>query len=130
MRWLRSMCVVAVSVTSCVSLAAGSSDEERGKAWWAHVQYLADDSVHGRLTGSEDYLKAAVYVVDKFKSYGLQPAGLNGGFYQPVKFDVQRVLADKSSMSLVVDGKAEPLLLGTDAILGARAAQAGKVDAP
>jgi len=40
------------------------------------------------------------------------------------------VLADKSSMSLVVDGKEEPLTLGTDAILSARAAQAGKVDAP
>ncbi len=130
MRWLRSMCVVVVSVTSCVSLAADSSDEERGKAWWAHVQYLADDSMHGRLTGSDDYLKAAAYVVDKFKSYGLEPAGLNGRLYQSVTFDVQRVVADKSSMSLVVDGKAEPLVLGTDAILGARAAQADKVNAP
>jgi len=130
MRWLRSVCFVAASVTSCAALAAGVSDEEAGKAWWAHVQYLADDSMRGRLTGSEEYLKAAAYVVDKFKSYGLQPAGLNGGFYQPVKFDVQRVVADKSSMSLVVDGKAEPLVLGTDAILGARSAQAGTVEAP
>jgi Zn-dependent M28 family amino/carboxypeptidase len=117
---------------SCVVVEgqSASSDEERGKAWWAHVQYLADDSMQGRLTGSEEYLKAAAYVVDKFKSYGLQPAGVNGGFYQPVKFDVQRVLADKSSMSLVVDGKTEPLVLGTDAIIGARSAQVGKVDAP
>ena len=130
MRWLRSMCVVAVSVTSCMSPAAGSSDEEKGRAWWAHVHYLADDSMRGRLTGSEDYLKAAAYVVDKFKSYGLEPAGLHGGFYQPVKFDVQRVLVDKSSISLVADGKVQSLVLGTDAILGARAAQVGKVDAP
>ncbi len=33
-------------------------------------------------------------------------------------------------MSLVVDGKATPLVLGEDAILGSRSAQAGKVDAP
>ena len=130
MRWLRSVFVVAASVTSCVAFGSGVSDEEAGKAWWAHVQYLADDSMHGRLTGSDDYLKAAAYVVDKFKSYGLQPAGLNGGFYQPVKFDVQRVLADKSSMSLVVDGKEEPLVLGTDALIGPRSAMVGKVDAP
>ncbi len=131
MRLLRTICVLA-SMLSCVVVEgqSASSDEERGKAWWAHVQYLADDSMQGRLTGSEEYLKAAAYVVDKFKSYGLQPAGVNGGFYQPVKFDVQRVLADKSSMSLVVDGKTEPLVLGTDAILGSRAAQVGKVDAP
>ncbi|RSL19442.1 Zn-dependent M28 family amino/carboxypeptidase [Edaphobacter aggregans] len=131
MRLLRTVCVLA-SMLSCVVVEgqSASSDEERGKAWWAHVQYLADDSMQGRLTGSEEYLKAAAYVVDKFKSYGLQPAGVNGGFYQPVKFDVQRVLADKSSMSLVADGKTEPLVLGTDAILGSRAAQVGKVDAP
>jgi hypothetical protein len=109
---------------------AAGNDEAQGKDWWAHVQALANDSMHGRLTGSEDYLRAAAYVVDQFKSYGLQPAGVDGGFYQPVKFDVQRVLADKSSMSLVVDGKEEPLSLGTDAVLGARSAQVDHVGAP
>jgi Zn-dependent M28 family amino/carboxypeptidase len=106
------------------------SDEARGKIWWAHVQYLADPSMNGRLTGSQEYLKAAAYVVDQFKSYGLKPAGVDGTFYQPVHFDVQRVIAEKSSMSLVVDGKATPLVLGEDAILGSRSAKAGKVDAP
>lgn len=131
MRWVRSMCVVAATVAlGGAVLAEDASDEARGKEWWAHVQYLADDSMRGRLTGSGDYLKAAAYVVDKFKSYGLQPAGVNGGFYQLVKFDVQRVLADKSSINLVVDGKVEPLVLGKDAILGSRLAQAGQVDAP
>jgi Zn-dependent M28 family amino/carboxypeptidase len=131
MRWVRSLCVAAVGVALASGvLAEGTSDEARGKEWWAHVQHLADDSMRGRLTGSEDYLKAAAYVVDKFKSYGLQPAGVNGGFYQPVKFDVQRVLADRSSMSLVVDGKAQPLVLGKDAILGSRLAQVEQVDAP
>jgi Zn-dependent M28 family amino/carboxypeptidase len=94
------------------------------------VQALANDSMRGRLTGSEDYLRAAAYVVDHFKSYGLQPAGVDGGFYQPVKFDVQRVLADKSSMSLVAGDKEQALTLGTDAVLGARSAQVDHVDAP
>lgn len=133
MRWLRSMCVVAASVvwgSTLVSAEDGGNDLARGQEWWAVVQALANDSMRGRLTGSEDYLRAAAYVVDQFKSYGLEPAGLNGGFYQPVKFDVQRVLAEKSSMSLVVDGKVEPLSLGTDAVLGSRSAQVNQVDAP
>jgi hypothetical protein len=109
---------------------AAGNDEARAKDWWAHVQALANDSMRGRLTGSEDYLRAAAYVVDQFKSYGLQPSGVDGGFYQAVKFDEQRVLDDKSSMSLVIDGKEEPLKLFTDAILGARSAQVGKVEAP
>jgi Zn-dependent M28 family amino/carboxypeptidase len=119
-----------VAAQSVGTAASAMSDEERGKVWWGHVEYLADPAMKGRLTGSEEYLKAAAYVVGKFKSYGLQPAGVNGTFYQPVKFDVQRVLADKSSMSLMVDGKVEPLVLGTDATLGSRSAQMGKVDAP
>jgi Zn-dependent M28 family amino/carboxypeptidase len=107
-----------------------ASDETQGKVWWAHVQKLADPSMNGRLTGSEDYLRAAAYVVEQFKSYGLTPAGADGSFYQPVHFDVQRVIADKSSMSLVVDGKATPLVLGEDAILGSRGARIGRVAAP
>ncbi len=105
---------------------ATSNDEAQGKVWWAHVQKLADPSMKGRLTGSEDYLRAAAYVVDQFKAYGLEPAGVDGGYYQPVHFDVQRVIASKSSMSLVVDGKATPLVLGEDAILGSRGALGGE----
>jgi len=110
--------------------STASTDEAQGKIWWAHVQKLADPSMNGRLTGSEDYLRAAAYVVEQFKAYGLAPAGVDGGFYQPVHFDVQRVIASKSSMNLVVDGKATPLVLGEDAILGSRSGQVGKVDAP
>ena len=131
MRLLRTVIVLG-SMLSC-ALAQGqsaSSDEAQGKVWWAHVQKLADPSMKGRLTGSEDYLRAAAYVVDQFKAYGLAPAGVDGGFYQPVKFDVQRVDASKSSMKLVVDGKVTPLVLGEDAILGARSAQLKAVDAP
>jgi Zn-dependent M28 family amino/carboxypeptidase len=109
---------------------AALSDEARGKIWWAHVQYLADPAMKGRLTGSDEYLRAAAYVVDQFKSFGLAPAGVDGGYYQPVKFDVQRVDASKSSMNLVSDEKTTPLVLGEDAILGSRSAQVGTVDAP
>jgi Zn-dependent M28 family amino/carboxypeptidase len=115
---------------------AASSDEAQGKVWWAHVQKLADPSMNGRLTGSDDYLRAAAYVVEQFKAYGLAPAGVDGGYYQPVHFDVQRVIASKSSMKLISGCKTcrfyneEPLVLGEDAIIGSRAALVGKVDAP
>lgn len=106
------------------------ADEARGKDWWAHVRYLADDSMKGRLTGSAEYLKAAAYVVDKFKADGLKAAGDNGTFYQQVHFDVQRVIAAKSSMALVTRAGTQPLVLGEDAILGARSAALPRIDAP
>ena len=127
-----------VRAAVCLVLMAGllrhgvsqTTDEARGKAWWAHVQYLADDSMRGRLTGSAEYLKAAAYVVEQFKADGLAPAGVNGGFYQPVQFDVQRVIAERSSLTLVGKAGPERLTLGQDAILGARSAQVAKVSAP
>ncbi|MGB6904535.1 MAG: hypothetical protein WBD98_17015, partial [Acidobacteriaceae bacterium] len=76
--------------------AATADDEARGKAWWAHVQVLADDSMRGRMTGSPDFLRAAAYVVRKFRSYGLEPAGVGGSYYQPVHFIEQWVEAGKS----------------------------------
>jgi hypothetical protein len=106
-----------------------AADQAAGEEWWAHVKALAGDSMRGRLTGSEDYLRAAKYVVSQFDSAGLQPAGVNG-YYQPVKFDVTRVLADKSSVSLLVNGQKEPLVLGRDAILGARGTQPKTITAP
>jgi len=105
------------------------ADRTGGEAWWAHIKVLADDGMQGRLTGSEGYLRAARYVVSQFDAMGLQPAGVNG-YYQPVKFDVTRVIADKSSMSLVVDGRGNPLVLGRDAILGSRGTQPKSVSAP
>ena len=105
------------------------ADEAAGQAWWAHVKALADPGMEGRLTGSEGYLRAAKYVVSQFDAAGLQPAGVNG-YYQPVKFDVTRVIAGKSSMQLVRGGRTEPLELGKDAILGSRGTQPESISAP
>ena len=131
-RILLAMGCVAAGAQSSGGPSAGpgaASDEASGQAWWAHVRYLADDSMKGRLTGSDEYLKAAAYVVDQFKSWGLKPAGVDGTYYQPVHFDVQRVIAKDSSLALVTNGKQTPLQLGDDAILGTRMPQPKAVDA-
>ena len=110
------VCAAAcVAVLFAFGATPTNNDEANGKAWWAHIQYLASDAMKGRQTGSPEYLKAAAYVVDQFKSYGLQPAGVNGGWYQPVHFVEQRVIAERSSLGLVVEGKPEALTLGEDA---------------
>ena len=105
------------------------ADQAAGEAWWAHVKALADEKTQGRLTGSEGYLIAARYVVSQFDAARLQPAGVNG-FYQPVKFDVTRVEAEKSSMNLIVNGRTEPLVLLRDATLSARGMQPKSITAP
>ena len=56
-----------------------------GKLWWAHIQFLADDKLEGRNTGSEGYRKAVAYVAGRFDRMGLLPAGTSS-YEQQVKF--------------------------------------------
>ena len=128
---MRAALSALVAASLLLPLHAQAPDETAsGKAWFAHVQYLASDEMKGRLTGSPEYLKAAAYVVDRFKSDGLSPAGENGTYYQPVHFDVQRVIAAQSSLTLVTPAGPHPLTLGEDAVLGSRTPQLSAVDAP
>jgi Zn-dependent M28 family amino/carboxypeptidase len=109
--------------------AGAAGDEAQGKAWWAHIQVLASDSMRGRQTGSQDYMRAAAYVVKQFKADGLAPAGEGGSYFQPVHFVEQWVNAGKSSLGLVIDGHAQPLALGPDAVLSSHSPQPHTIDA-
>jgi hypothetical protein len=100
-----------------------------GKLWWAHVQFLADDKLEGRNTGTEGYKKAVAYIAGQFDKLGLQPAG-TASYEQPVKFETRTLVADKSSMALVHDGTAEPLAQGQDATLSSRGEAADQMTAP
>lgn len=51
-----------------------------------HLTYLASDELEGRLTGTEGERKATEYAAQVFKSYGLEPAGDDRGWYQSFEF--------------------------------------------
>src|ERR1700758_4858421 len=103
--------------------------DARGKAWWAHIQYLADDKLEGRGTGTEGFAKAAAYVTDQFQKAGLQPAGENGGYTQTVAFNVLQLDEANSSLEITHDGKAVPFAFGDDGFLTPTSNSAA-VDAP
>src|SRR5271154_813598 len=127
----RFNCLLAALVLTltCGTAFAQSPDwDALGKLWWAHVQFLADDALEGRDTGSRGFEKAADYMAEQFNSAGLRPAGVNG-YRQPMDFDVVRIDESHSSLELLRDGKAEPLKLGDDAILGVNSHAAESVEA-
>jgi Zn-dependent M28 family amino/carboxypeptidase len=94
-----------------------------GNSWWAHVKFLADDSLEGRDTGSEGLRKAQAYAVEQLQKAGLEPAGTNG-FYQTVRFNQFEVDEAKSSLALVAGGKSTALSFADDAFIGTRATRA------
>lgn len=68
-------------------------------AWWHHITVIAADSMHGRRTGTADYVKAAHYVADQFASMGLEPGGTDG-FFQTVHLSEARIVPEGSSIVL------------------------------
>jgi Zn-dependent M28 family amino/carboxypeptidase len=113
--------------------APSATDRCDGKTWWEHVKVLADDNMDGRETGSEGLRRAEAYIVEQVKKDGLQTAGSTdpGGasFYQPVKFESRQIVEKDSSLTLVRDGKDEPLVLGEDALFSTRVDLAPEVEA-
>ena len=66
----------------------------------AHVEFLADDTMKGRDTGSEGYQVAANYVVSNFKQLGLKPQGDQGTFEQIVTFRKTYLEEDSAKMTI------------------------------
>ena len=115
---IRPFTVASTLAAACagVALLATATD---GRRWWSHVQYLADDKLEGRNTGSAGYRKAAAYVAGEFERAGLKPAGTDG-YIQPVRFLTRRLNEAESSLTLLRNGESEELVLGEDAIIGTR----------
>ena len=64
----------------------------------AHINFLADDLLRGRQPGTNGYDIAAAYVASQFRQMGLQPAGTNGSYLQPVP--IRRAWLNEGSATL------------------------------
>src|SRR5260221_1249665 len=112
-----------------ISAAAQTAPHFDGQTWWNHIKVFADDKLEGRDTGSRGERAAQAYAIEQLKSAGAEPAGVNG-FYQPVKFVSRQIVEKDCSLTLIHDGKREPLTLGEDAIISTRVMPAPEVEAP
>ncbi len=114
----------------CFALLVTSlSAENNGQLWWKHVQFLADDKLEGRNTGSEGHRQAAAYVAAEFERLGLAAAGTQG-YMQPVKFSTRQIDEPNSKLGIVREGKTVPVELGKQAYFGLRTDPAPAVQAP
>jgi Zn-dependent M28 family amino/carboxypeptidase len=127
----KTLLVLLLSLSLCQSMWAQTTTPPINPAhdWWAHIQFLADDKLQGRDTGSEGHRMAAQYVADNFRRAGLKAAGTNG-FIQTVRFHSRRIVEDQSSLALVRNGQVEPIILGDEATFSLRVNQAPHLEAP
>ena len=107
-------CVLVALALICPACAARSNGAGAGPAasvgtsaaitevdMRARVQLIADDSMHGRFTGSAGHVQVTTYLAGELGRLGLQPAGEDGTYFQAVPF-VRRHL---DGHDLSVDGE-------------------------
>jgi hypothetical protein len=87
----------------------------RPAALEAHVRYLADDRLRGRLPGTPGYQLAVDYVTAQFKQVGVAPAGDKGGYTQLVRLRRAFVEPGVALSYQPATGSAQPLAAGSAA---------------
>jgi Zn-dependent M28 family amino/carboxypeptidase len=80
----------------------------------AHMDFLSDDLLEGRGTGTRGYMLAAKYIATRFEALGLKPAGTGGTYFQPVRFRRIELDVEKSSVKVKRNGKEKTLVFGKD----------------
>nr|GFB56801.1 hypothetical protein [Tanacetum cinerariifolium] len=78
----------------------------------AHVRYLADDRLRGRLPGTPGYQMAVDYVAAQFKKNGVAPAGDQGGYTQKVRLRRAFVEPGATLSYQPATGATQPLAYG------------------
>jgi Zn-dependent M28 family amino/carboxypeptidase len=126
--WNPLLLCFAFTLIGFAAPAQGPDWDALGKQWWSHIQFLADDSLEGRGTGSQGFEEAANYMAEQFRAAGLEPAGVDG-YRQPMDFHVVRIDEARCALDLLREGKAQPLKLGEDAVIGVSSHSAENVEA-
>ncbi len=65
----------------------------------SHIQYLADDKLEGRRTGTNGEKLAMEYIGDQFKANGLDPKGSNG-YFQAFEVNDGKKINDSTRLSI------------------------------
>jgi hypothetical protein len=82
-----------------------------GEEWRRHVEALADPALEGRLLGSKGALRAAGYIEDRFREYGLEaPPRIGWRMRFPVALDLE-LDSNPAKNSLRLSGPASAVTL-------------------
>src|SRR5881392_410295 len=75
--------MLTLAATSAVGQRPATIPVDTG-AMDAHLRFLASDLLEGRAPATRGGRLATEYIATQFQALGLQPAGVNGTYFQPV----------------------------------------------
>ena len=97
-----------------VVLPAYKADPAAAQRVRATVEFLADDLLEGRGTGTRGHNVAARYIATQFRALGLEPGGTGGTWFVDVPFRRASHDGQPEAALIGVDGKRQVLVLGKD----------------
>jgi len=117
------LCLVLCQVSAFAQTGASDFPPQellrqiRPEAIRAHMEFLADDLLEGRGTGTRGFQLAANYVRAQFEEMGLKPGGMNGTYFQNIHFRKIELLRNQSSVTLRRDGSEQKLVMDKDFVM-------------
>jgi Zn-dependent M28 family amino/carboxypeptidase len=118
----------AALLLASIPAAAAPSADSAAASLRAHAEFLADDRLKGRDTGSAEFGIAALYAATRFAAWGLGP-GAGESYFQTVRF-VESHVRSPSLVARRAGGRAELAFADDFVILGGVAPGRIAVDAP
>ncbi|NWK98568.1 peptidase M28 [Sphingobium lactosutens] len=113
----------ALVIPAALSAQSSADPVFTPAAMRAHVEFLADDLLKGRDTGSEGHEIAARYVASQFDGLGLKPAGDQNGWLQRITFQKTEFGKTPATLTVTGAGGAKSFAHAGDVIVGINAAE-------
>ncbi len=105
--------LVFTAVLASGAVAADSPSPISPARMSATVKTLSSDAFEGRAPGTPGEEKTVAYLIDRFRSLGLKPAGDNGDWVQSVPL-IHNVADKPSRLEIQIGGSVMPLIPGRD----------------
>ncbi|MBN1949976.1 MAG: M28 family peptidase [Bacteroidales bacterium] len=80
--------------------------------FYQYMSLFADDSMGGRDVASQGIKSSAAFIVEKLEEFGVQPAGENNGYYQPVPLIKTNVIKGKDEIKYIQNGESVDFIYG------------------
>jgi hypothetical protein len=122
-RFLAPLLLISLLASSTLAQTTPRSDRPSRASIQAHLNFLADDFLRGRDTGSPEYEIAARYVASQFRSLGLEPAGDDGSFLQSVPLRRTQLDLESARLGIQQGDTVTELTWKKDFLMGGDAAR-------
>jgi len=118
-----ALCIGALIVVllcgTCPVRAGKDAADEASMTIWpeairADMQFLADDVLEGRGTGTRGHEIAAKFMASEFEAMGLEPGGEYGTYLQSVPLRSTRLGEEHPTLSIIRGGNEQILIFGQD----------------